>query len=192
MALNFLKRKKNSRKNILLYNDSKVKNQTKYEFSTYVGKNSKSLISEIPDKPISRILRNETKNEKVESNKLENNDVKYEPHTEVFESFDEKSIEEQNWDRGKERINKLMHEIADLLSSENYDNKRYRKMTESNVNKEYPSKEQDSSDNSGSETISNEQKSEHRKLPLNIQELHNVAAMAKRLKARSKLQSNSD
>ncbi len=177
MALNFLKRKKHSDKRVRLSNTLFCKNKLKQETDEYLEKIFGLSLKESPqDNPVS----------------VKNNEKKKNPETldSIEKVSSEKDVPEQNWDRGKERIEKLMYEISDLLTSEDLIKKRSHKMTESHSDKQNNPKQQDINEQSVNEQ-NKIQKNESSKLPLDIQELHNVAAMAKRLSERSKLKNHS-
>ena len=134
MALNFLKRKKTARPGILLYQNPGRRVQTMRMGEAVAAHIESSSQSPIGDgRGSNTISRDE-------------------------ELLNEENAEETNWDQAKERIEKLLIEISDILKSDNHDNI---------------------------------QKQDCSKLPLDIQELQEVAALARRLKEHSKIKNQS-
>ncbi len=178
MALNFLKRKKHSRKRVRFSCNPFRKKKSKHESVECLEKVFGISLKEPPQGQPTGLKRDEVKECPESINEIGNTPP-------------EKDVSEQNWDKGKERIEKLMNEIYDLLASDDNTGKRFRKMTESHSDKENNPTKQDLNEQSDKLQICSEkdkiQKNEASKLPLDIQELHNVAAMAKRLSERSKL-----
>ena len=176
MALNFLKRKNASRESALLYHNPNVRKQSPYEFA------SKKAIPEtanFPSRTVPKIQHKETSEEGNTFDKLIDIKIKPTQNNEISDYHEENDNHEQNWDSGKERIKKLMIEISDLMDSEDLTNKKFNPMIDS------------SSDKKTTEPSSITQKRTS-KLPLNIEELHSVAAMAKRLSVHSKIKNNSE
>lgn len=182
MALNFLKRKKHSRKRVRLICNPFRKNKSKHESAEYLEKVFSISLKEPPQGLPTGLKQDEAKESPESPNDFDN-------------MLPEKDASEQNWDKGKERIEKLMNEIYNLLASDDYTRKRFRKMTESHSDKENNPKQQDLNEKSVTDPSSSEQNKNQKngasKPPLDIQELHSVAAMAKRLSERSKLKNHS-
>jgi len=178
MALNFLKRKKHSRKRARFSYNPFRKNKSKHESVECLEKVFGISLKEPPQGQPTGLKLDEVKECPESINEIGNTPP-------------EKDASEQNWDKGKERIEKLMNEIYDLLASDDYTRKRFRKMTEPHSEKENNPKQQDFNEKSVTEPSYSEQDKNQKngasKLPLDIQELHSVAAMAKRLSERSKL-----
>ncbi|MBN2590932.1 MAG: hypothetical protein JXA96_13790 [Sedimentisphaerales bacterium] len=182
MALNFLKRNRKSRKSLRLYRNPFTKSKS--------IRNSEDYLTDILNNYLKEPIKNQTtcqKRKEIKKKSESLNDVK--------DILTEKNVARQNLDKGKERIEKLMNEISDLLNSDDFSNKRSNIMIESQGDKANNLNPEEFSEQSVSKTTSSDSKKPKEikttKLPLDIQELHNVAAMAKRLRARSKLKKHS-
>lgn len=190
MALNFLKRKITSRKSVLLYHNPYIKRERGNDFAAHVEDSLKSVIKDFPDRPVSNISRKDLQQEKSACKKLKAKKVIYEPLDEVGSLPAERNVSEQKWSRAKERIEKLLFEISDLLNSDD-DSQSSDTIIELNSDKANDPKSQESSDQPYRDNSCVEpdafQTNEVSKLPLDIEELHTIAAMAKRLSARSKI-----
>jgi hypothetical protein len=174
MALNFLKRKDTYRKNVLLYHNPVKKSKSRRASKAYMDEVFKICLKEQSKEQPARENQKAAKENSESLNDIENIVV-------------EKDVSDQSWIKGKERINKLMYEISDLLSSEDYIEQGSKIIMESNGNETQSSESQKLSEQSIPEK-NKSQKKVSSKLPLDIQELHTVAAIAKRLSVRSKLE----
>ena len=183
MVLNLLKKNKISRNSALLYHNPNIRRQSKYEFAACDGK---SLDSD--KKSFSERFVNGTKKDVPLRNIAESS---FESSCDDDGIFDENNVSQQKRDKANLRIKTLMNEISDLLNSEDYSSKRLNTMTEMYSDSENNTKHNKLPDKTISNQTSFEQRMQRKnksdKFPLDIQELHNVAAMAKRLRAKSKL-----
>ncbi|MBN1975170.1 MAG: hypothetical protein JW787_16120 [Sedimentisphaerales bacterium] len=97
----------------------------------------------------------------------------------------------RNWDRAKEHIEKLLYEISDSMNSDDLSRQRVTAMTELLDGKANdPQDDENAGNNMPLKTYSvqnTNQNNRSSKLPLDIQELQAVSAMAKRLCANSKV-----
>ena len=186
MALNFLKRNKKSRKGTRTHSNRSEKNKSNKNSEACVEDIFRiSLKESVPEQPVCEINKEEIQESKKEI--IEKVEIEKGPESlDYVEDTLSGNIAEQNWDKGKGRIEKLLNDISDLLNSDDLVKQRIDTKKESTINNKNISKRQDSAGQSLSEQNSVSKK-DVSKLPLDIQELHNVAAMAKRLSARSKL-----
>jgi len=150
MALNFLKRKKTAKPGILLYQNPGRRKQT-----MRMGEAAAAYTESSSHSPVGA--------DKIDANTHPVRNIPQDIHQlesieESEEAFDSESAGEINWDKAKERIEKLLIEISDLMNSDNHDNI---------------------------------QKQNAPELPLNVQELQDVAAIARRLKEHSKIKNQS-
>ena len=192
MALNFLKRNRISRKNVPLYHNPSIKNQSRCEFASSAGKISKSETEDFTSQLVPQIHRNKTPQEQVTFDELI--EIKLKSNPLEIESFEEDNVAGQNWDRAKERIEKLLYEIYDLLSSDDNIKRKFNSMIDSfgnKVNNQEPQNQPEQSVPKQSCPEQNKSKiNKGSRFPLDIKELHSVAAMARRLSTRSKIKNN--
>ena len=208
MALNFLKRKKAPKPGILLYNNLFLKDSPRCNRNRIADRKTNIPATETPHRSNSNLAQDDCNNNitKVsDQNNIHSYNINQEYQRKINIEL-ESHTAENNWEKGKLRIEKLLSEISN--SQNNGETNQYKSLTnekmlnenttKSEQNIEITSQIKEGSTNHNNDLIQNveiekeftgpDSHPPHRnsKLPLDIKELQSVADIAKRLKGHPK------
>ena len=195
MALNFLKRKKNVKSNILLIYDS---NHKKFfgrsnisELTRYKSQPKTNIITPDPiiktDNIPEEIIRDTSKifqlqainhDETIPLQQFSSNLI-----DDAVEFSEEEDISGRNWEKAKTRIVDLVSEISNLIHSDDLKQQGITAMTELPIEKTPNPNQIKINDPQANKPVQNSSK-----LPLDIQELKLVSSIAKHLRRSQKLE----
>lgn len=195
MILNFLKRNKTTQRSILLYYYLDLKPVPKQQMDTPILR--KSDLSNLSNLPSEEKVKSETGKEEDQGNKVDSPDLtKSECGEEIF-TYSTSSV--QKWNRAKDHIKNLLHEISGSQTSEDFNLREKETLAELFDDKTQVNIKENQSVTStrnkslhrekSLETIERIDNTEHKstKHPLDVHELQTIAAMAKRLRIHSKI-----